>query len=232
MRRRTLAASALAVRAPVWRLLARALTRAQKAPAARVLAGRAGAGRAAAGGESAAQSTQPALRRLPGTDIWHLSLPLPRGLRMAYQLVIDPVQWPAPGPHTRLQQVLAAGLGAQLDPLNPHAWHAGSADTAPPPGPDAAMPRLLACPFACLLSAAAFRRTEFQKQEQIQAARNGISRIFHGDIKLLKKERICGLDAGRSARLRAVPRPCFFIARPPARAACGQGFSIHCSRSF
>ena len=59
------AASAL-----VWRLLARALTRAQKAPAARVLAGRAGAGRAAAGGESAAQSTQPALRRLPGTDVW------------------------------------------------------------------------------------------------------------------------------------------------------------------
>ena len=68
----------------------------------------------------------PALRRLPGTDVWHLSLPLPRGLRMAYQLVIDPVQWPAPGPHTRLQQALAAGLGAQLDPLNPHAWHAGS----------------------------------------------------------------------------------------------------------
>ena len=68
----------------------------------------------------------PALRRLPGTDVWHLSLPLPRGLRMAYQLVIDPVQWPAPGPHTRLQQALAAGLGAQLDPLNPRVWHAGS----------------------------------------------------------------------------------------------------------
>lgn len=61
----------------------------------------------------------------------HLSLPLPRGLRMACQLVIDPVQWPASGPHTRLQQVLAAGLSVQLDPLNPRAWHAGSADAAP-----------------------------------------------------------------------------------------------------
>ena len=85
----------------------------------------------------------------------HLPLPLPRGLRMACQLVIDPVQWPASGPHTRLQQVLAAGLNVQLDPLNPRAWHAGSAN--PPPRPDAAMPHLLACPFAYPLSAAVLR---------------------------------------------------------------------------
>ena len=35
------------------------------------------------------------LQALPGTDLWYLSLPLPRGLRTSYQLVVDPVRYPA-----------------------------------------------------------------------------------------------------------------------------------------
>lgn len=69
-------------------------------------------------------------QRLPGTDIWHLSLPLPRGLRTSYQLVVDPVQWPGTltpeAVPTRMQRVQTQQLSAQRDPLNPHRWHAGS----------------------------------------------------------------------------------------------------------
>lgn len=66
------------------------------------------------------------LRRLAGTDIWQLSLPLPRGLRAAYQLVVDAPLWPgADRPPTRPQRMKARQLASQRDPLNPHAWHAG-----------------------------------------------------------------------------------------------------------
>ncbi len=81
--------------------------------------------------EWAMRSADPfTFQRLPDTDIWHLSLPLPRGLRAAYQLVVDPVQWPTPLAHgaapSRMQRVQTQQLSAQRDPLNPHHWHAGS----------------------------------------------------------------------------------------------------------
>ena len=67
-----------------------------------------------------------ALHRLADTDIWHLSVPLPRGLRAAYQLVVDAPLWPgADQPPTRAQRMKARALASQRDPLNPHAWHAG-----------------------------------------------------------------------------------------------------------
>ncbi|CAB5658813.1 Ferric enterobactin esterase [Delftia tsuruhatensis] len=66
------------------------------------------------------------LQRLAGTDIWHLSLPLPRGLRAAYQLVVDTPQWPgADSPPRRPQRMKARQLASQRDVLNPHRWHAG-----------------------------------------------------------------------------------------------------------
>ncbi|MDR0259417.1 MAG: DUF3327 domain-containing protein [Comamonas sp.] len=68
------------------------------------------------------------LQQLPGTDIWQLSLPLPRGLRAAYQLVVDPVRYPAAAGQTisRMQQMQTQQLAAQRDALNPHVWHAGN----------------------------------------------------------------------------------------------------------
>ncbi|WP_370679247.1 alpha/beta hydrolase [Comamonas sp. GB3 AK4-5] len=78
----------------------------------------------------------PRLQQLPGTDIWQLSLPLPRGLRAAYQLVVDPVRHPAAEGQalSRMQQMQTQQLAAQRDALNPHVWHAGnpalSADSA------------------------------------------------------------------------------------------------------
>ena len=81
--------------------------------------------------EWAMRSADPfTFQRLPDTDIWHLSLPLPRGLRAAYQLVVDPVQWPGPlaagAAPSRMQRVQTQQLSAQRDPLNPQRWHAGS----------------------------------------------------------------------------------------------------------
>src|SRR5690606_28885495 len=79
----------------------------------------------------AMRSAEPfTFQRLADTDIWHLSLPLPRGLQAAYQLVVDPVQWPsvlaASVAPSRMQRVQTQQLSAQRDPLNPHRWHAGS----------------------------------------------------------------------------------------------------------
>lgn len=66
------------------------------------------------------------LHRLADTDIWHLSVPLPRGLRAAYQLVVDAPLWPgADQPPTRAQRMKGRALASQRDPLNPHTWHAG-----------------------------------------------------------------------------------------------------------
>ena len=81
--------------------------------------------------EWAMRSADPfTFQRLPDTDIWYLSLPLPRGLRAAYQLVVDPVQWPtalaAGAAPSRMQRVQTQQLSAQRDLLNPHHWHAGS----------------------------------------------------------------------------------------------------------
>ena len=81
--------------------------------------------------EWAMRSAEPfTFQRLADTDIWHLSLPLPRGLQAAYQLVVDPVQWPsvlaASVAPSRMQRVQTQQLSAQRDPLNPHRWHAGS----------------------------------------------------------------------------------------------------------
>jgi enterochelin esterase family protein len=68
------------------------------------------------------------LQQLPGTDIWQLSLPLPRGLRAAYQLVVDPLRYPAAAGQavSRMQQMQTQQLAAQRDALNPHVWHAGN----------------------------------------------------------------------------------------------------------
>lgn len=72
------------------------------------------------------------LQQLPGTDIWQLSLPLPRGLRAAYQLVVDPLRYPAAAglAPSRMQQMQTQQLAAQRDALNPHVWHAGNPDLA------------------------------------------------------------------------------------------------------
>ncbi|MEG0053440.1 MAG: alpha/beta hydrolase-fold protein [Comamonas sp.] len=78
--------------------------------------------------EWAMRSSDPfLLQQLPGTDIWQLSLPLPRGLRASYQLVVDPVQYPALPGHSvsRMQRVQTQLLAAQRDTYNPHVWHAG-----------------------------------------------------------------------------------------------------------
>lgn len=68
------------------------------------------------------------LQALPGTDLWYLSLPLPRGLRTSYQLVVDPVRYPTAAGQSigRVQRIQTEQLSAQRDALNPQRWHAGS----------------------------------------------------------------------------------------------------------
>lgn len=57
--------------------------------------------------------------RLPGTDLWHLSITLPPDTRLSYQLAPDvPV---LPGAD-RLRQRRAILAVAQADPLNPRRW--------------------------------------------------------------------------------------------------------------
>ncbi len=69
------------------------------------------------------------LQQVPGTDIWQLSLVLPRGLRTVYELMVDPVQWPGAQQKTasRMERLQAQQLASQRDLLNPHIWTAGSA---------------------------------------------------------------------------------------------------------
>jgi hypothetical protein len=77
------------------------------------------------------------LQRLAGTDIWHISVPLPRGMRAAYQLVVNPVRYPAAVGQVvdRFERAQVQQLTAQRDALNPHMWHAGSPEL--PSGPAA-----------------------------------------------------------------------------------------------
>jgi enterochelin esterase-like enzyme len=77
------------------------------------------------------------LQRLAGTDIWHISVPLPRGMRAAYPLVVNPVHYPAAVGQVvdRFERAQVRQLTAQRDALNPHMWHAGSPEL--PSGPAA-----------------------------------------------------------------------------------------------
>lgn len=60
-----------------------------------------------------------AFARVPGTDVWHLSLRLPAATRMSYQLAPDVPQF-ADGPRMRQRRAVLAT--AQADPLNPKRW--------------------------------------------------------------------------------------------------------------
>lgn len=79
------------------------------------------------------------LQPLPGSDLWHASVMLPRGAKLSYQLVVDP-QLPAAAPHavgSREQRMQGRAVATQRDTLNPQRWHAGAA------GLDAAGPAAL-----------------------------------------------------------------------------------------
>lgn len=66
---------------------------------------------------------------LAGTDIWFVSLPLPRSFHASYQIVSDPARYPAAtGANVgRVQRVRTQQLFAQRDALNPHIWHTPTA---------------------------------------------------------------------------------------------------------
>ena len=66
------------------------------------------------------RAAQPeAFSRVPGSDVWHLTLRLPPATRMSYQLAPDVPQF-ADGP--RLRQRRAVLATAQADPLNRKPW--------------------------------------------------------------------------------------------------------------
>ena len=73
-----------------------------------------------------------ALARLDGSDVWHLTLRLPRGMRASYQLVVDPE---VPPGADRFARARAEDAVARPDPLNPLRW-----PTAPSRGAVSAEP--------------------------------------------------------------------------------------------
>lgn len=69
------------------------------------------------------QGDQERFARVAGTDIWHYSLRLPSGTRLAYQLAPDVPQLKGAGRQPQRRAILAR---VQADPLNARRWSAGT----------------------------------------------------------------------------------------------------------
>lgn len=69
------------------------------------------------------QGDQERFARVPDTDIWHYSLRLPSGTRLAYQLAPDVPQLKGAARQPQRRAILSR---VQADPLNPLRWDAGT----------------------------------------------------------------------------------------------------------
>lgn len=69
------------------------------------------------------QGDQERFARVAGTDVWHYSLRLPTGTRLAYQLAPDVPQLKGAARQPQRRAILAR---VQADPLNPQRWGAGT----------------------------------------------------------------------------------------------------------
>ncbi|MEL4180250.1 enterochelin esterase [Roseateles sp. PN1] len=69
------------------------------------------------------QGDQERFARVAGTDVWHYSLRLPSGTRLAYQLAPDVPQLKGGSRQAQRRAILAR---VQADPLNPRRWTAGT----------------------------------------------------------------------------------------------------------
>lgn len=69
------------------------------------------------------QGDQERFAHIPGTDVWHYSVRLPTGTRLAYQLAPDVPQLKGAGRQAQRRAILAR---VQADPLNPRRWSAGT----------------------------------------------------------------------------------------------------------
>lgn len=92
------------------------------------------------------EGAAPALRRWPGSDLWHASVTLPAGTRASYQFAPDPPLRAARTAPPKNDEALALDAVAQADPLNPRHFplvpgldrHARHSVLALPAAPDRA----------------------------------------------------------------------------------------------